>query len=152
MTPKTTGTTRTDVLAIDPGANMGWAMLCSTGEVVSGHTFHPGKVDERLASFQTWLGHRLPAKCLVIERPIGIQGRANDSLFGMLGIARALAWEAGVSFLPVAPMSAKKAATGSGKAKKEDVLAWACERYGEVTSDDEADALAVLQYWLDRQR
>ena len=59
----------------------------------------------------------------------------------LVGIAHASA-----VFLDVAPMSAKKAATGSGRADKDEVLK--CIRYmiGDETqsmTQDEADAVAI---------
>lgn len=130
---------------------MGWAALLGSGDVQSGFHHHKGDVNARLGSYLRWLRDSLPTQVLVVERPQGLQGRAVDSLFGFLGVSRAVADEAGIAFLPVSPTQVKKAATGNGRASKVEVQDAVEEWFGiECETDDEADALAILKTWMDR--
>ena len=132
---------------------MGWAKLYPCGHIESNTVRHLGDIDERMASFYFWIRDNLPTETLVMERPQGLMGRALESQLGMIGIARALCRANEVKFIPVSPASVKKAAVGRGntsgpnKVSKQEVIDWAEEKYGKEVSTDEADALAVLEYW-----
>jgi Holliday junction resolvasome RuvABC endonuclease subunit len=116
--------------------------------VVSGVRVFEGDLDSRLGEYHRWLCERMPEDTVVMERPQGLQGWALESQLGMIGITRALCDLNEVQFIPVSPMTSKKAATGSGKAKKSDMVDWAKQAYGrDNMSHDEADALALLCYW-----
>lgn len=135
------------VLALDPGIHMGWATLHDSGGVCSGVQHFEGCLDSRLGEFMRWLEGNLPSFAVVMERPQGLQGMAVESQIGMIGVARAIANNNEILFVPISPMTAKKAATGRGHAKKHEVVAWAKKAYGNIEDDNEADALALLECW-----
>lgn len=154
MRTRFTGHEQPKILAIDPGARMGWAAELSSGDVFSGMVHHKGSVDQRLGNYLRWLRDRLPKQAIIIERPQGLRGRAIDSMYGMLGITRALAHDAGIQLHTYAPKHVKLAATGDGNASKDSVQDAVEEYYGtECDTDDEADALAILwtYHWEEEQ-
>lgn len=63
----------------------------------------------------------------------------------MIGILHKVAYEDDITILGIASATAKKVLTGSGRAKKPEMLAAAQERYPHllIGTDDEADAIAV---------
>lgn len=145
-----TGSGSGRVLAVDPGASMGWASCGMGGKVVSGVVLHPGPIDERLASFHDWLSSELvvPTRSVFMERPPRCPARAIDSLIGMCSIARALCFKAGVDWHPVTPGTVK-AQSGNGRATKEEMVEWAEKRFScKVETHDEADALGILSLGL----
>lgn len=137
------------VLAIDLGAKMGWAAVVD-GHVESGAVKHNGKVTERLGRFFDWVTRYCPSEHLVFEHPYRLRSHAATSLLGMAGVIRAVGWVQGIEVSQVTPSEAKRV-TGSGKATKGDVIAWAREKYGvRKLTPDQADALAVLEVHLRR--
>lgn len=66
-------------------------------------------------------------------------------LFGMTGILHKWCWELGVPILGFPQTTVKKALTGYGASKKDDMVRAARERWPHlnVETDDQADALGV---------
>lgn len=80
----------------------------------------------------------------------GSQGRAVVSMGELGGVVRLALWAQGVPVVEVAPGTLKKYATGSGNAKKPDMLMAAVKRLGvEETDDNIIDALWLRQMALD---
>jgi Holliday junction resolvasome RuvABC endonuclease subunit len=145
-----------DVLTLDLGSTTGWAASYG-GAVMSGEETFRGNLDRRLGAFLLWLRPRMPETFLVVESPFVLYRSAAASIYGMHGVARALAAEFGVEFVQISPSEVKRHATGKAHATKEEVLQWAM-RWGKpidlgrtnVTSEHEADALALLSCWQTR--
>ena len=89
------------------------------------------------------------AKLVVMEGySYGNNQRAHQ-LAELGGLIRWHLWYLGIPYVEVAPTTLKKFATGTGKAKKPEVIASAIRRLGyERHDDNEADALWLLQMAL----
>ena len=87
---------------------------------------------------------------LVIEKPnANMPGYAGVRVhFGMLGVALALEgrYSDRVTSHVVPALTIKKYWTGSGRAKKPDMIAQAQREGYDVTDDNEADAIALYHY------
>lgn len=87
---------------------------------------------------------------LVIEKPNArMPGYAGVRVhFGMLGVALALEgkYNSQVISHVVPALTVKKFWTGSGRAKKPDMIAQAQREGYDVTDDNEADAIALYHY------
>jgi hypothetical protein len=158
-------TVRPPILALDLATRAGWAELAAGATVPTS-----GAIDlpdhgpaARVVGLTTWLWPRLAPIAagrglLIYEGPIMYPGRANAFRVGchlesnLLNMARA--W--GVDHVLVAsPAEVKKHATGSGNAKKDEVVRAMRVRWGRtekgplgLEDDNEADALALLSYAL----
>lgn len=91
-----------------------------------------------------------PTVC-VIENPGGI-GWSIRILSEFLGVAKVQCQKAGATIVTYAPTSMKKLATGSGKAKKEEVRTAMAKLYPscvtEETGLDASDAVGLLRAYL----
>jgi Holliday junction resolvasome RuvABC endonuclease subunit len=133
-----------DTLALDLGSTVGWAASYG-GAVMSGQEKFPGNLDRRLGAFLLWLRPRMPETVLVAESPFVQYRSAAASIYGMHGVARALAAEFGVEFVHVSPAEVKRHATGNARASKEEMIAWSGGR-----GEHESDARALLSCWETR--
>jgi Holliday junction resolvasome RuvABC endonuclease subunit len=85
----------------------------------------------------------MPEIALIVESPFVQYRSAAASIYGMHGVARAMAAEFGVEYLGISPSEVKKHATGSGRATKGDM---AIHGKGE----HESDAVHLLSCWQTR--
>lgn len=146
------------ILALDPGTQLGWAVLDAHGlRVASGawDLSQPIKPERRgyyflraRAHLDAIIGDHADGLTLIVyERVFQHVGEAQDRMYGgIVGTieACAAAWDLDVA--GVAVQTIKKHATGHGHTKKapvtkEHVLAAARRRWGSVQTHDEADAL-----------
>jgi len=149
-----------NVLGIDLGTNVGWA-VCRDGKIVaSGVAAFHGVADKgygaMFAAFRRFLaGVRRdhgPFAAIAYELPFH-RGAITSRITGGMAahiMERAYAWRCRA--LPVQTMTLKKAATGSGKAGKPEMIeaAWKIKcRSGhplEVPGEHEADAIHVARW------
>jgi Holliday junction resolvasome RuvABC endonuclease subunit len=133
----------------------GWALQnLKTGEVRSGVWIFKDKRGDgagvRFLRLQARLDEILssyPLRRVVYERPSGQfkNGAAEDSIKGMA--SHVLSWceKNSVPCEGFAQTEIKKFATGKGNAKKDQMLAEAVKRWGDVVTDhNQADALWTL--------
>ena len=145
------------VLALDMAAHTGWACCHIDGAIRSGAvTFDKrGGGGFRFLPFRAWLTNFKNAagglEAVWWERIEFISTVENArTKYGFE--ATLLAWceHHGIPYTGIAPATIKKFITGSGRATKRDVMDAVRLRGHTVISDDEADALALLQLALER--
>jgi len=147
----------TAILALDLGQNTGWALRQSNSLIISGtHGFKPGRFEGGgmpLLRFAGWL-HELhstagPLGIVFFEEVRAHKGTAAAHTYGaFLGQLSAWCEAHGVAYQGVPVGTIKKHATGKGNAGKEDIIA-AMKGKGFLPVDDnEADALALLDWAL----
>jgi Holliday junction resolvasome RuvABC endonuclease subunit len=150
----------TATLALDLGTTTGWALKTQDGNVVSGaQSFKPGRFEGggmRFLRFRRWL-----EELHVSAGPFGelhfeeVRRHAGVDAAHAYGgfLATLTAWcehhEVPYSGVPVATI--KKHATGKGNADKAAVIAAARALGHAPTDDNEADALALLD-WVQTMR
>jgi Holliday junction resolvasome RuvABC endonuclease subunit len=114
-------------------------------------TLPAGFLGEQLSKWDAAVqGRILGVNWVAFEDARAVSKQHGMILFGMTGILHKWCWELGIPILGFAQTTVKKALTGSGKAKKDEMLACARERWPDlgVANDDEADALGVgLAFW-----
>lgn len=134
------------ILALDPGARIGWAKsdwTCGTLDLQVVFNRDRGEAMSRLA---TWLEEQLqpPVHLLVVERPFGRSGLNTDLPSIIASRAHEVAWDFQVPRREFGVSTIRKAVLGSGRAPKTAVLpamkaaGWPCR------NDHEADACALL--------
>jgi len=103
--------------------------------------------------FGDWLSALLDTHnpiLVVYERP-HLRGRAaTEVLVGLQTRVQELCGCRKVDYTFAAPMTVKKSFCGSGRASKADMLAHARELFGRVETEDEADALALWCWAVDK--
>ena len=88
------------------------------------------------------------ADLVVIEEPVayGMKSMSAVDVAGLNWVVRMALHDLGIRFVDVNNSTAKTYSTGSGRAKKHDILAAAIRRLGYGgSSSDEADALWLLE-------
>lgn len=152
-----------NVLALDLATKTGYAVNASGVTTSGAVTFerkspeeHPGA---RYTRFQRWLRERIALdkpKLIVFEEPMGHfqSAAAAFIIIGLRGIMMSTASYYGIPTLGVPQTKLKKWATGKGNAKKEDMIRAMRSRWPDVPFDtnDECDALLLLQYWREQSR
>ena len=146
----------TKVLCLDLGTKTGWASwdgkFIHSG--VQNFAFNPRHEGGgmRFLKFQSWLteihgllGIERLAYEQVQQRPASIA--AGHVYGGFLGLLTAWCELQRIPYEGVPVGTIKKSLTGSGSAKKKDMVEWVNKKGHTVTDDNEADALAIL-YWL----
>ena len=133
------------VLALDPGKTTGWACSDGTcGHVDLRETWDRDSAEAGLA-FQEWLKPYLKrCKLLVIERPFGPAG-TTDIPNAIAYAAHMAAVRAAVPRREYTVATIRKAALGSGRAKKAEVKPAMLARGWPCESGHAADACAVLE-------
>lgn len=143
------------ILALDLGLTTGWAF--GTGEkppVASSIVFSHLRGDgERGAAFRQWLEAKiegLDPAIVVREEPIKFHKGFRASV-----IAHGLAWEVdttcyllGCNCMMQPASSHKKHFTGSGNAKKPQVIKACLDRGWPVVDENSADAMALYDFTL----
>lgn len=141
----------TAILALDLGANTGWALRSSDGSIVSGtESFKPGRFEGggmRYLRFRRWLTE-LKTEGLEavyfeeVRRHLGVD--AAHVYGGFLATLTAWCEHHQIPYSGIPVGTIKKHATGKGNAGKEAVIA-AMRALGYApANDNEADALALL--------
>ena len=142
------------ILALDLGTKLGWALHLPAGRPSSG-VFDLRKSNthgERFSLVLGWLTAGFVAEMpigsvLAIEEPGYLpSGAAYRMLCGIRAVALLVAYEHGWTPIGVAPAELKKHATGKGNAKKPAMIAAAKRLTGRDMTDDEADAVLLLDY------
>ena len=146
------------ILTLDLGTTTGWAMRLADGVIVSGTmAFRPGRYEGggmRYLRFRSWLDHlEAGAKGIGTVYFEEVRRHAGTDAAHIYGgfLAHLSAW-CELKHLPYqgVPVGAiKRHATGKGNAGKDAVIA-AMRALGFNPEDDnEADALAILQWAID---
>lgn len=147
------------LLCLDLGTSTGWALRLPTREVHSGtEGFRPGRFEGggmRYLRFSRWLSQvtgcepdAVPAGLIVMYEEVrGHKGTDAAHIYGGL-MATLTAWceQRSVPYQAVPVGTIKKFATGKGNAGKDAVTA-AVRAWGHSPGDDnEADALALMEW------
>ena len=153
--PGSTITGSGPILALDLGQNTGWALRDGTGQIISGtQRFKPGRFEGGgmpLLRFVAWLNELQravgPLGGVFFEEVRAHKGTAAAHAYGAF-LGHLAAWcesnELPYHGVPVATI--KRSATGRGNAGKEEVISAMRSLGFEPGDDNEADALALLQY------
>ena len=149
------------ILALDCATRTGWAhgifrphldgWTRSSGAV----QFEPAKtagLPRLLSDFDSWL-EKIVAS-MSVDKPIGLivheqphhRGFNTFHLVGMAALVNMRAYRVQANVFSAHSASVKKHATGSGRAKKPEMIAAAKEHWPHVRDDDEADAMWILDY------
>ena len=142
------------ILALDLGTTTGWAMLCD-GTITSGsQSFKPQRFEGggmRFLKFKRWLADTkactdgLDAVYFEeVRRHAGVD--AAHAYGGFLAHLTAWCEHHQIPYQGVPVGTIKKHATGRGNASKDEMIAAAVARYQWVKDDNEADALALLDW------
>lgn len=145
----------TSVLALDLGTQTGWALHQLDGTVTSGsETFKPGRFEGggmRFLRFKRWLTE-IKQTLDVLDAVYFEEVRKHSStdaahVYGGF-MAHLTAWceHHQIPYQGVPVGTIKKHATGKGNASKEMMLTAAQARGFQPADDNEADALALLDW------
>lgn len=144
------------ILALDPANNCGWAVNICGGVYISGVWRLDAKRDESKGSaLLRFRGKLAETKQLMNGFDLVVFEAARNAapkMQGALvhqakiqGVLEAWCAENSIEYRGYSPSEIKKHATGSGNAKKAQMLEAAKARYGyQGDSDDEADAICLL--------
>lgn len=143
------------ILALDLGSRCGWAVLPRSGRIASGVSeFKPGRFEGAGMAFLRF--ERFLADASEASGPFGVvvfeevrahAGTLAAQVYGGF-LAHLTAWceRRAVPYLGVPVATIKRHATGKGNASKDDVIN-AMQARGHAPKDDnEADALALLDW------
>lgn len=140
------------ILALDLATHTGWAADLA-GERTSGVAHFPvvGRESDgmRFVRFNVWLyGKWKEAKLdIVVYEQSHHRGRAaTEVAIGMCTRVQEFCARRGIPFQTVHNSSVKKFATGGGRAEKYAMVKAARMLKASVVSDDEADALWILEF------
>jgi Holliday junction resolvasome RuvABC endonuclease subunit len=139
------------IIALDLGTNTGWATNL-TGSVESGvQTFDIKRGESpgmRYVRFNRWLEELAEEgpDLIIFEQAHNRGGAATELLNGMATRVLELCAKRGVQHTSIHSQSLKKWATGSGNAKKPEMISAIKKTYPLVEDDNEADALHMLNY------
>ena len=142
------------ILAIDPGTKTGWAFSDGEGRVESGTNVLKLRAGEaktmRYIRFTKWLDDMflMLRPTLVIFEKTHMRGyEATKFMMNLIGRIETICNEWEITYTDVHTGTLKKFATGSGKGSKNDMIRLAEKKHQKVVdSDDEADALHMLDY------
>jgi Holliday junction resolvasome RuvABC endonuclease subunit len=140
------------ICALDLATTTGYASLVQ-GILVSGSYKCRNKAKEPwgscFLSFKRWLREWLiqekPEKLYYEEVRRWSSGDAAKAYCGLRAVMLMECELWGIEVVGLSPTTIKKQAAGNGRASKQDMIEAAWKRWGvRTTSDDEADALAIL--------
>lgn len=149
-----TGLLRVRVLGLDLGTRCGWA-LAEAGVVVSGcwdlrpRRFEGGGM--RLLRLRRYLEDLAPERVWFEEVRRHAGTDAAHVYGGLMGMVTAWCEERGVPYAGIPVQAVKRRATGKGNAGKAEMVEAARVAFhrADLVSEDEADALWVMQCGLD---
>lgn len=143
------------ILALDLGSRCGWAMLPRSGRIASGVSeFKPGRFEGAgmaFLRFERFLADATDASgpfgVVVFEEVRAHAGTLAAQVYGGF-LAHLTAWceRHAVPYLGVPVATIKRHATGKGNASKDDVINAMRARGHAPKDDNEADALALLDW------
>ncbi|WP_254916364.1 hypothetical protein [Achromobacter denitrificans] len=149
-----------NILALDLGTKLGWAVRARDGAVLHGteaftprKSWTPGQRWLRARSFLTDLIVRHQATVIAYEdvkRHVGTD--AAHAYGAFLCIVQMVADSHRATLQPVGVGTIKKHWTGKGNADKDAMLAQARARGFRPETDNDADALAILHWAVDQER
>ena len=145
------------VLALDLGTTTGWALRLADGSITHGFvSFKPQRFEGggmRYLRFRRWLDEVAAAASGLgavyfeeVRRHLGVD--AAHAYGGFLATLTSWCEHQQIPYQGVPVGSIKRHATGKGNAGKSDMLAAMRSRGYVVADDNEADALAVLDWAL----
>lgn len=149
-----------NLLALDLGTYTGWSVRRRDGSISHGtehfiqrNQWHDG---QRFVNFRAWLGDLLTREQIhhiVYERVVfGHSSSQASNVYGAFwGQVLACAAVRNIECQGVAVPTVKKHWTGSGRAKKPDMIAEARRRGFRPDTDNAADALAILHWATARE-
>jgi Holliday junction resolvasome RuvABC endonuclease subunit len=151
--------TTSTILALDLGTYTGWALLCRDGSIASGtEPFKPQRFEGggmRYLRFKRWLteikqsNDGLDAVYFEeVRRHLGVD--AAHAYGGFMAHLTAWCEHHQIPYLGVPVGTIKKHATGKGNAAKGEMIAAAVDRGFRPSDDNEADALALLDWAMKR--
>lgn len=142
------------LLALDLGTKCGWATNSNAGiqhgmQEFKNDRFSGGGM--RFLKFEKWL-NEIPRPTQVVFEEVR-RHAATDAAHvygGLMAIVTKFCEQHGIPYQGVPVGTIKRAWTGKGNSKKDVMIAEAKKRgYKSVDDDNEADALALLHYWLE---
>ena len=145
----------TTILALDLGTTTGWALRGNDGHITSGsESFRPQRFEGggmRFLRFKRWLTEVKNTgdgiDCLHFEEVRRhVSTDAAHAYGGFLATLTAWCEHHQIPYQGVPVGTIKKHATGKGNAGKEDVIAAIRARGHNPVDDNEADALALLNW------
>jgi len=145
------------MLALDLGQHTGWALAYPRGPITSGtELFKAGRFEGGgmpLLRFVSWLSEvhdrAGPLTAIVFEEVRAHRGTAAAHTYGaFLGQLTAWCERHHIPYHGVPVGTIKKHATGRGNAGKDEVIAAMRAQGFDPADDNEADALALLQWAL----
>ena len=149
----------TTLLALDLGTTTGWALRGSDGHIISGSaSFRPQRFEGggmRFLRFRRWISEIQQSVSDIqflyfeeVRRHAGVD--AAHAYGGFLATLTAWCEHHGIPYQGVPVGTIKKHATGRGNARKDEMLAAARARGHTPADDNEADALALLHWAIER--
>ena len=138
------------ILAIDPATLTGWAVSypSSTLSGVADFGAHRGNRPMIFEAFDLWLADMVTEhepEMLVFETPIH-RGSGSRTGFGLAAIIELIAARRGLFVAEVNLVTIKRHGTGNARAEKAAMVSAARARGWAPATDDEADALWLLDY------
>lgn len=146
------------ILAIDIGTSTGWAIQYDDGRIESGYvSFKPNKNESKLlrfAKFNKWLECNFKnVDKIYYEMVRGHAGvHAAHMYGGFLAFLGVWCNENKIPMDYIEVKTLKKFATGNGNAGKPEMIAAAIAAGFNVSNDDEADAIHLLRYAIEREK
>jgi Holliday junction resolvasome RuvABC endonuclease subunit len=149
----------TAILALDLGTTTGWALRDRSGAITSGSEhFRPQRFEGggmRFLRFKCWLTELKTVADGIdllhfeeVRRHVSTD--AAHAYGGFLATLTAWCEHHGIPYAGVPVGTIKKHATGRGNASKQEMLAAARARGHTPVDDNEADALALLDWAIER--
>lgn len=151
------------ILGLDPANNCGWCVVSSDNRTIDYGCWalkqktdeHPGRRLERFRRLLFSTHKRFQITGIAYED--AVQGskffHVQQSHSEFRGVILLCGAELEIPTTPINPMTLKAWLTGSGKAKKPDMISAVRRRFSIATNNDnEADAIAVAFYHLHQNR
>jgi Holliday junction resolvasome RuvABC endonuclease subunit len=141
----------TRVLAIDPGARLGWAVRTHPQRVMFGtedFSEYEGVAGRVHTKFHHWFSQFLVTvrpDVLISEAPI-FRGKHSEYLYGFSVLMTMSAFERGMVIERVNLMTVKAQIANHGRAEKERMIRAVRELGYPVETEHEADAVAILLF------
>ena len=135
------------ILALDLATKTGWAHSNGASGVQEFRLRRGDSPGMRWLEVRAWLNRVLDsadADVIVYEQAHHRGGAATHLAHAMIGIVESVAAERDINITNRHTATIKKHATGKGNAPKDEMLAAARSKWGEVEDDNHADALWLL--------
>lgn len=142
------------LLALDLGTKCGWACHTDTGLKSGTQSFATDRFSGggmRYLKFERWL-NELPTPSQIVYEEVRCHA-ATDAAHvygGLMAILTKWCESRGIPYCAVPVGTIKKHWTGKGNADKKMMIDEAVKRGFNPTDDNEADAIALLSYWLEQ--